>query len=295
MAAQPDLLALIARQDGLITTIQAVQHGLDESVLRRRARDQGWRRAAPRVYLAAGHRLTIRAQIRAAGLWGRDHATVCGPAAAWWHGMLATAPTEIPVTVPRRLGLRGYPGVRIRRRDLSHLDRERIDGIWCAAAPLAALETAIALPDGSAFLDRALQKHVAFDDLYQAYCRNVGAHGATRIGALVAAAADRAESAAERRMIAILRGAGLAGWQRAVPFERWTIDFAFPDARLAIEVDGWAYHSDVDRFRADRSKGNALVRAGWRLLRFTWHDLVSRSEYVVAEIRASLLAANSSA
>lgn len=156
MAEPTDILALIARQDGLVTTSQAVQHGLDESVLRRRARDQGWRRVAPRVYLAAGHRLTIRARIRAAGLWGGEHATICGPAAAWWHGMLTTAPSEIPVTVPRRLGLRGYPGVRVRRRDLADLDRAHIDGIWCAAAPFAALETAAALPDGSAFLDRAV-------------------------------------------------------------------------------------------------------------------------------------------
>jgi very-short-patch-repair endonuclease len=292
MAVQPDLIALIARQDGLITTVQAVQHGLDESVLRRRARDQAWSRVAPRVYLAAGHRLTARARIRAAGLWGGEHSTICGPAAAWWQGMLATAPTETAVTVPRRLGLRGYPGVRIRRRDLADLDRVHLDGIWCAAAPLAVLETAIALSDGSAFLDRALQMHVRFDQLYQAYCRNVGAYGATRIGALLTAAADRADSAAERRLIAVLRGAGLTGWERAVSFERWTIDLAFPEAKLAIEVDGWAYHSDVERFRADRSKGNALVRAGWKLLRFTWHDLINRPRYVVAEIRAALLAAS---
>jgi very-short-patch-repair endonuclease len=295
MAAQPDLLALITRQDGLVTTAQVVRHGLDESVLRRRARDQGWSRVAPRVYLAAGHRLTVRARIRAASLWGGEFSTICGPAAAWWHGMLETGPVEVGVTVPRRLGLRGYPGVRIRRRDLVDLDRILIDGMWCAAAPFAALETAIALPDGSAFLDRALQKQVRFDQLYLAYCRNMGGYGAARIGALLAAAADRADSAAERRLIAILRDAGFTGWQRAVPFDGWTIDLAFPEAKLAIEVDGWAYHSDVDRFRADRTKGNALVRAGWRLLRFTWHDLVNRPRYVVAEIRAALLAAQTSA
>jgi very-short-patch-repair endonuclease len=295
MAAQPDVLAILARQDGLITTAQAVRCGLDESVLRRRAREQGWRRVAPRVYLAAGHRLTVRARIRAAGLWGGECSTICGPAAAWWHGMLTTASGETAVTVPRRLGLRGYPGVRIRRRDLADLDRVHIDGIWCAAAPLTALETAIALPDGLAFLDRALQQHVRFDQLYEAYCRNIGAYGASRIGELIAAAADRADSAAERRMTALLRGAGLTGWQRGVPFQRWTIDFAFPGARLAIEVDGWAYHSDVDRFRADRHKGNALVRAGWRLLRFTWYDLTNRPQYVVAEIRAALLGAETSA
>lgn len=286
-----DLHALLAGQDGLITTAQLVQRGLDESVLRRWAREQGWRRIAPRVYLAAGHRLTDRARIRAAGLWGGEYATVCGPAAAWWHGLLAAAPAETAVTVPRRLGLRGYPGVRIRRRDLAAPDRVHIDGIWCAAAPLAVLETAVALPDGSAFLDRALQKHVRFEQLYRAYCRNMAAYGAARVGALLTAAADRADSMAERRLITILRSAGIRGWQRGVPFGRWTIDVAFPDAKVAVEFDGWAYHSDVERFRADRSKGNALVRAGWRLLRFTWHDLENRPQYVIAEVRAALLAA----
>jgi very-short-patch-repair endonuclease len=195
--------------------------------------------------------------------------------------ILATAPARITVTVPRRLGLRGYPGVGVRRRDLGPADRRRVDGIWCTAAPLTVLETAIALPDGSAFLDRALQTHVRFEDVCQSYCRVVGADGATRIADLLIAAADRADSAAERLMLSILRGAGLTGWERALPFQRWTIDVAFRAAKLAIEIDGWAWHTDVDRFRADRRKGNALVGAGWQLLRFTWHDLVHRREYVV--------------
>ncbi|GAA0923306.1 DUF559 domain-containing protein [Pseudonocardia zijingensis] len=295
MTMQPDLLALITRQDGLITTAQAVRHGLDESLLRRRARAQGWERVAPRVYLAAGHRLTARARIRAAALWGGELSTISGPAAAWWHGMPASAPDEIAVTVPRRLGLRGFPGVRVRRRDLAAPDRVVLDGVWCTAVPLTALETAAALPDGSAFLDRVLQKHIRFEQLYEAYCRNMGAYGAIRIGALLTAAADRADSAAERRLTAILRRAGFPGWRRGVPFQGWEIDIAFPEAMVAIEVDGWAYHSDVERFRTDRRKGNALVRAGWRLLRFTWHDLTDRPDYVAAEVRAALDAARASA
>jgi very-short-patch-repair endonuclease len=75
------------------------------------------------------------------------------------------------------------------------------------------------------------------------------------------------------------------------PFGRWQIDFAFLAARLAVEVDGWAWHMDVERFRADRHKGNALMGAGWGLLRFTWHDLTGRPQYVVSEIRAALAAA----
>jgi very-short-patch-repair endonuclease len=86
----------------------------------------------------------------------------------------------------------------------------------------------------------------------------------------------------------------ISEWARfptqGLPFERWTIDIAF-QAELGIEVDGWAWHMDVDRFRADRRKGNALVRTGWLLLRFTWHDLTNRPAHVIAEIRAALLAA----
>jgi hypothetical protein len=71
----------------------------------------------------------------------------------------------------------------------------RLNGIGLTAIPLTALETAIALPDGSVFLDRARQKYVRFEQLYQAYCRNMGARGGARIASLLIAAADRADSA----------------------------------------------------------------------------------------------------
>ncbi len=170
-------------------------------------------------------------------------------------------------------------------------DRLQVDGLWLTDLPLTALETAVRIPDGSVFLDRVLQKHVTFPRVYRAYCRNLGAHGGAAIGRLLVAAADRADSAAERLAIRLLRDAGVTDWEHGLPFGRWTIDIAFPSARVAVEVDGWAWHMDVDRFRADRHKGNALVRERWDLLRFTWHDLTLRPEYVLGEIRAALAAA----
>ena len=53
-------------------------------------------------------------------------------------------------------------------------------------------------------------------------------------------------------------------------------------------MDGWAWHVDVERFRADRRKGNAVTAAGWDLLRFTWHDLDGEPARTVAEITAAL-------
>jgi len=110
-------------------------------------------------------------------------------------------------------------------------------------------------------------------------------------GTLLIAAADRADSAAERLVVRLLRGAGIGGWVLGHPFGPWRIDLAFPDAKVAVEIDGWAWHVDQDRFANDRRKGNALVRAGWVVLRFTWHDLTKTPHSVVAQIVAALAAA----
>jgi very-short-patch-repair endonuclease len=282
------MLAVLARQDGLITDGQARKYGLTERTVRRRVRVGGWVRVAPGVLLAGGHPWTDRVRVRAIGMWAGRRGVLSGPAAAWWHGMLPVAPDQIELTVRRQCGLRSRDGVQLRRRDLDRRDIVDVDGRVVTAKPLTALETAAAVADGSAFLDRALQKHVGFAPLYQSYCRNLGAHGGARVAELLVATADRADSAAERVIVKLLRGAGITGWELGVPFGPWTIDVAFPDVKVAVEVDGWAWHVDVDRFRADRRKGNALARAGWTVLRFTWHDVVSRPAYVVAEIRAAL-------
>jgi very-short-patch-repair endonuclease len=293
MPSHPAVLAMLSRQNGLITCAQAAELGMSERTLRRRVEVDGWKRVAPRVYLAGGHPFTASARVRAAGLWAGDRAAVSGPAAAFWLHMRDEPPGPVQLTAVRRSGLRDRPGIQVRRRDLDSDDLVHSRGLVLTGRSLTALETAIAVPEGSVFLDRALQKHVRFDDVYASYCRNMGAQGFGQIAPLLTAAADRADSAAERLMLGLLRGAGLTGWTHGHPFGRWTIDFAFAFAgvKVAIEVDGWAWHMDVDRFRADRHKGNALVRARWDLLRFTWHDLTHRPDYVLGEIRAALAAA----
>ena len=62
------------------------------------------------------------------------------------------------------------------------------------------------------------------------------------------------------------------------------VDFAFPDRRLAIEVDGYEHHASLDAFQRDRARQNDLVAAGWTVLRFTWDDVHQRPERVAAAI-----------
>jgi very-short-patch-repair endonuclease len=285
------LLDVITDQAGVITLAQAVAGGMSAATVHRRARTGEWTRLHPGVYLVGGHRLTDEARIRASWLWAGEGAIVTGEAAAYWHRMLDRAPEVIEVTVPGTRKPRPRPGIRLRRRDLCFPDMVGIRGIWLAAPPLAALETAVSLPDGSTFLDRALQRHVRFPAFYRAFCRNIGRHGSSEAGRLIVAAADRADSAAERLLVRLLRQAGITGWVLGYPFGRYRIDLAFPALKVAIEVDGWAWHVDAERFRNDRRKGNAITRDKWDLLRFTWHDLDGSPAETVKEIE-SMISAN---
>jgi hypothetical protein len=65
------------------------------------------------------------------------------------------------------------------------------------------------------------------------------------------------------------------------------VDFAWPDMRLAVELDGWCYHSSIDAFQNDRARDRALGDLGWTVRRFTWHDVTrERQAFINAIERA---------
>ena len=273
----------------MISRAQGRAEGLSRSAISRRLATGRWEQVHRGVYLAADRDFSDQARLHAVALHCGRRATVSGVAAAWWHELWPKVPPVVDVTVPHRRQVETGAGVRIRRRDLTNADRVEVGGLWVTGLPLTVLEAAVALgPDGTALLDRALQRRVGFETVLRAHRRNLGRHGSAAASALLVAAADRAASRAERLMIKLLRGAGLAGWQRGLWLMGYELDFAFEAQRIAVEVDGWAWHWDVERFRGDRRRQNQLELAGWTVLRFTWHDLAHRPEHVIAEIRAAL-------
>jgi hypothetical protein len=60
------------------------------------------------------------------------------------------------------------------------------------------------------------------------------------------------------------------------------VDFCWVAERLVVELDGYAFHNDRLSYRRDRERLNGLERLGWRVLRFTWEDVVGRPEHVLA-------------
>jgi very-short-patch-repair endonuclease len=58
------------------------------------------------------------------------------------------------------------------------------------------------------------------------------------------------------------------------------------DGWLVVELDGFAYHSDRDRYRTDRRRTNGLVARGYRVLRFSYEDVMFRLADLVAQVVA---------
>ena len=61
------------------------------------------------------------------------------------------------------------------------------------------------------------------------------------------------------------------------PSRKWRFDYAIPELKIAIEVEGGAWtqgrHTRGEGFIEDMNKYNAAVILGWRLIRVTPNQL----------------------
>ena len=74
------------------------------------------------------------------------------------------------------------------------------------------------------------------------------------------------------------------------PVRRWRFDFAWPELKIAVEVEGgvWAggRHTRGSGFSADAEKYNCAARMGWLVLRYTDREI--RSGHAATEIAETL-------
>jgi very-short-patch-repair endonuclease len=77
-------------------------------------------------------------------------------------------------------------------------------------------------------------------------------------------------------------------FRRQVPIGRFIVDFACLKPALIIEVDGNQHGSDLGRLR-DAARDRWLASAGYRVLRFSNHDVDHAKEVVMDTILAALL------
>ena len=278
----------LRRHDGVLTTEDARDAGLSKHAVNRRVRTGEWRQCARGVYFVDDRPFTDAARVRVA-VWAYGaNAVASGLAAAWWHGLTRFAPSVVEVTMPRNGSGRKRAGSRLRRRDLAAADVVERRGLRLTALPLTVVEAAVRKRGGVMLLDSALQRDVDLREVWRAHVRNKGRYGSPLARILLQAASDGARSRAERLLLTHLRDAGLTGWKTNYPVGGYKVDVAFPKAKVAIEVDGFAFHSSSEDFHRDRVRQNDITLAGWQVLRFTWLDLTEYPDRVIAVVRSAI-------
>lgn len=213
-------------------------------------------------------------------------AVLAGWAAAERHGwdvLDDTRPRD--VVVPRGWGQVQLPPYRVRRADLPAADLAR--GVTHPVRTVLDCGRWLPLRESLAIADGALRRGLDRELLLAAADRCKGP-GAVRVRRAARLADARAESVLE----SCLRLLALTVAHRVVPQARiegvGRVDLLL-DGRLVVEADGFAFHSDRAAYRADRRRANALVLAGYQLVRFSYEDVVHRPEVVLATLRALLL------
>lgn len=74
--------------------------------------------------------------------------------------------------------------------------------------------------------------------------------------------------------------------QYEVPETRYRLDFAVPELKFAVELDGYEWHSSKAQFTKDRSRQRELESLGWRFVRFSGSEIYKDAAERVNEAAA---------
>lgn len=286
-----DLDDLMTRQGGVATTAQLYRH------LGRAAFETGVARGElTAVWTGVYSRSAPDAAMRLAGLDLRagEPVAVCLQTAAAAYGFDTEEKPGLHVLNPVGHQLRGSNGLVVHRRDGAPLSlvggRAATEPAWTAVEVARGLRR----PRALATLDAALRSRTCGRrQLQSAAARQAGRRGIVTVRELIPLAAPGAESPMESEARLVMHDGGLVppvlqyeivdrNWQT------WRVDFAWPDQMLAVEYQGYDWHSSPESLRRDCQKRAALGEVGWTLLAIVSDDVRRRSVDLVRRIDVEL-------
>ena len=291
-------VAAVARQQhGLITNAQLAELKLSRKQI------QGWTasgrldRVLPCVHRLAGAPKSREQAFQAAVLWGGPRSVLSHRAAGelWGFGGLTAARAEItiPVEIRKRSAL-----VVVHQTRVQITDRRMRRGVPVTTPERTLIDLAGSLPASQleiAFESARRERQVTVASVARTAARigTQGRAGSDELQRLLALLASEppCESALEVLTARILRTSGLPKPQRRVEIDAagstCRLDFAWPDALVALECDGRKWH-ELD-FERDRRRWSAITATtGYRILWATWNRINGQPEQLIAELRSSL-------
>jgi very-short-patch-repair endonuclease len=220
-------------------------------------------------------------------------AVVClRSAAAYYEWELKEQPKkpEVMVRRGRKLAAGQRAGVSVHWANLA--DDQVVDGVTTPLRTLVDCARILPFDEALAIADSALRSGlVTRADLDAIDVRGAGADAVRRV---LRHADARASNPFESVLRALCTEAGLALEPQAeLDLGTGTIqpDLVSRSMRLVVEADSWTFHATRKAHKRDCARYNLLVIRGWRVLRFTWEQVMHDQPYVrwaLAELTRSV-------
>ncbi len=201
---------------------------------------------------------------------------------------------DLHVLNPNGHQLRNSDGLFVHRRDGAPITE--INGRLATSPEWTAVEVARGLRRARALatLDAALRSGTCdTPGLLAAAAAQAGRRGIVAVRELIPFARAEAESPmeSEARLVMFDGGLPMPTLQYKIvdrSGRSWRLDFAWPDVKVAVEYDGFAWHSDPDAFRKDRQKRAALQEIGWSVVSIVSDDVRYRTWDMLRRIEVEL-------
>jgi very-short-patch-repair endonuclease len=293
------LMAEIAReQRGHISYAQLLTAGFTADQIRTLQTDGTLHRIHHGVY-AVGHLAAIPLGPEAAAILAfQGRAALSHLTALRLYGLLpAEHEAVVDVTIRREGSAHRRRGIRVHRsRTLTDRQIRSLAGLPVTRPERALLDSAPLLTEhqlGRAFDEAIARRLTSYTKLAELVGRHLGHPGQAKLAALVKQRRfpTVTESEAEDRFLALIAEAGLPAPRTQVQMHGFRIDAYWPQARFAVEIDGFQWHNRTKTsFERDRRKQQVLQEHGIEVARTTWAQITEERLQLVAHVAGRLAA-----
>jgi very-short-patch-repair endonuclease len=278
MSPERQLNVIARRQHGVFALPQVLQCGFTRPLVRRLLERRVWEEIVPRVYRVAASR-PIDWRQRQMALALATGGVAAGLAAAALHALAGPPPAAeiLMVRAPRR----HYDAVIHTSRDVEPVDCTEVDGIRATTVARTLIDLGGRLPRApfEDMVDTAIVRRLVTIDRLRDRAESLWAprrSGCALVLELLAArgpSMHRAANVWEAKVLRIVRKLRLpepaVNHRVRVGGRVRYLDLAWPDAKVAVEFDGFVPHSTRRVFDDDRARQNDLVADGWTIFRVT--------------------------
>jgi len=271
---------------GPFTVADARQFGLTW----KRLQTKDFYRLSHGQYVWHGAKRDVELDLRAVKARMPGRFAFSGLTAAWLWGLDLEPNDPIEVTVSPKTPFHARAGIRLRMSELADHDvmTHRGFSVTSPMRTVSDLGSRRDLIESVVAIDMALHARlVSATELAAHVQARTGTKGVRRLRRAAGLADSRSESPMETRLRLHLEFARLPRPDMQADLHDKSgrllgrADLYYPDVRLVIEYDGVNHK---DRFASDARRQNALISAGYHILRFTAVDL-KEPDLVAAHVR----------